>query len=69
LKAAALFTNYDNRNMIAPAERHTIEQIEGYVLGKLSRKQVDELWIKFLKNPEYLKYLEIELYLRRSAFK
>ena len=41
----------------------TQKEIVKYIRGDLSHKEVDKLWIKFLKDPEWYKYFEIELYM------
>ena len=48
-------------------EKRIIEmmcRIEAYVLGKLNQKEIDDLWIEFLKEPEWLGILEVEILLR-----
>lgn len=41
-----------------------MEKIENYILGQLTKDEIDELWMEFLQAPEWLKYFEIELQLR-----
>lgn len=38
--------------------------IEDYLLGKLDQRQIDQLWIEFLKEPEWYDLYEAELHLR-----
>jgi len=38
--------------------------IEAYILGKLDQREIDLLWIEFLKKPEWYDIFETELYLR-----
>tara|TARA_R100001143_G_scaffold63267_1_gene69243 strand:- start:6188 stop:6952 length:765 start_codon:yes stop_codon:yes gene_type:complete len=40
------------------------KQIDAYIRGKLSTKEIDELWLLFLKNPNYYELFETELHLR-----
>lgn len=45
---------------------HTLEiheRINKYILGKLNQKEIDELWIEFLKDPKLFDYFMIELHL------
>ena len=42
-----------------------IQRIEDYLLGKLNQKEVDLLWIEFLKYPKWFEVFEIELMIRR----
>ena len=41
-----------------------MSKIEDYILGRLNQKEIDELWIEFLKEPEWLSIVEIEVNLR-----
>jgi len=41
-----------------------ITQIDQYIKGNLSQADIDELWKKFLRNPEYFHLFEAELHLR-----
>lgn len=41
-----------------------LSQIESYINGTLSEKEIDELWMEFLKNPELHEYFIIELHLQ-----
>ena len=41
-----------------------MQRIEKYILGKLTQKEIDQLWIEFLKDPEWLKITETEINLR-----
>jgi tetratricopeptide (TPR) repeat protein len=45
-------------------EAEIIEQIHHYLNGDLDNHAIDLLWEEFLKNPEYLDYLETEAELR-----
>ena len=38
--------------------------IEAYILGKLDQREIDQLWIEFLKSPEWYDLFETELHLR-----
>ena len=40
------------------------KQIENFILGKLSQREIDLLWIEFLKAPEWYDLFEVELHLR-----
>lgn len=44
-----------------------LKEIDRYISGKLSRKETDELWVRFLENPEYYKWFETDLHLRKLA--
>ena len=44
---------------------YSMQQIEDYLLGKLSQKEIDLLWIEFLKDQEWFEMFERELMLRR----
>lgn len=46
-----------------------MQLIEDYLLGRLNPKQIDELWIEFLKAPEWFEVFETEAYLRHMARK
>ncbi len=46
-----------------------LAKIERYILGELSQEEIDDLWVEFLKNPEYYKWFETELHLRGLARK
>jgi len=39
------------------------ERIEKYVKGELSTDQIDELWIKFIQDPELYDYFNTYLHL------
>lgn len=39
------------------------ERIKKYILGKLNQKEIDELWMEFLKTPKLFDYFMIELHL------
>lgn len=41
-----------------------LKQIDAYIRGKLSKREIDELWLQFLKNPYYYELFETELHLR-----
>ena len=41
-----------------------MRQIEAYIAGNLSENEIDQLWIEFLKAPEWYEIFEIELILR-----
>lgn len=45
------------------------KKIEKYILGKLSQKDIDALWMELLQFPMWVKYLETEINLRALAFK
>ena len=42
-----------------------MRQIENYLLGRLNSQEIDELWIAFLKDPEWFEMFEMELMIRR----
>lgn len=42
----------------------TQRKVEQYIRGKLSDKEVDMLWERFLSVPEWFNYFETELHLR-----
>jgi tetratricopeptide (TPR) repeat protein len=44
-----------------------LKEIDRYIDGKLNRKETDELWVRFLENPEYYKWFETDLHLRKLA--
>lgn len=50
-------------------EIEVLKCIEACILGKLSTQEVDELWIKFLKNPEYYDWMIVGLILRSKHLK
>lgn len=39
-------------------------KIDAYIRGNLSKREIDELWLLFLKNPSYYELFETELHLR-----
>jgi len=41
-----------------------MQRIEKYILGKLTQKEIDELWIEFLIEPEWYSIFETDLHLR-----
>jgi len=41
-----------------------MQQIEDYVLRRLSPSKIDRLWVEFLKAPVWYEIFEIELMLR-----
>lgn len=43
---------------------HMQIMIEEYIDGKLTRSQIELLWLEILKEPEWLDYLEIALAIR-----
>lgn len=46
-----------------------MQRIEDCLLGRLNPKEIDELWIEFMKDPEWLPIMEIEAALRKMAMK
>ena len=38
-----------------------MQRIEKYILGKITQKEIDELWIEFLKDPEWYIILKTDL--------
>lgn len=40
------------------------KQISRYIKGELNDKEIDELWVEFLRNPEAFEYFETELNLQ-----
>lgn len=52
--------------------KETIEvskRIDAYIRGELSKSEIDELWLLFLKNPYYYELFETELHLRNLTQK
>ena len=48
-------------------EKRIIEMmswIDGYVCGRLTQEQIDELWVKFLKELYWYRILEVDVNLR-----
>ena len=43
--------------------------IDKYIKGELSQAEIDDLWIKFLENPEYYDLFETDLHMRNLAKK
>lgn len=41
-----------------------LEKIDRYIKGELSQDEIDDLWKKFLQNPEWYDWFETELHLR-----
>ena len=39
------------------------KRIQAYINGNLSQQQIDELWIEFLKDPDWYDYFITELHL------
>jgi tetratricopeptide (TPR) repeat protein len=46
-----------------------LTQIDQFIKGNLSQEEIDELWEKFLRNPEYFHLFEAELHLRNLIIK
>ena len=44
-----------------------MRQIEAYIAGNLSTNEINQLWIEFLKAPEWHEIFEIELMLRMNV--
>lgn len=44
--------------------KEIIKQIDSYIKGKLTTRETDLLWVKFLENPQYFEWFETELHLR-----
>jgi len=44
-----------------------MQRIDLYIRGRLSQQEIDELWIEFLKEPEWYKIFETDLHLRAIA--
>lgn len=42
-----------------------IQRIEDYLLGRLNPQEIDELWIEFMKDPEWFEVFEMEFMIRR----
>lgn len=38
--------------------------IEAYILGRLNQGEIDQLWMEFLRTPEWYDLFESELHLR-----
>ena len=45
------------------------KQIHAFIGGKLNQHEIDELWIEFLKDPDWYDIFETELHLRSIARK
>lgn len=45
------------------------KQVDAYLRGKLSKREIDELWLQFLRNPYYFELFETELQLRNLTHK
>ncbi len=43
-----------------------MKRIDAYIRGTLTQYEIDLLWIEFIKEPEWLKILEIEVLLRMN---
>jgi len=43
------------------------ENIDRYISGKLSRQEIDQLWIEFLQDPEWYAYFLTLLHLYAMA--
>ena len=41
-----------------------LQEIEKYIRGELNQAEIDELWKKFLQNPEYYDLFETEIHLK-----
>ena len=44
-----------------------MQRIDLYIRGKLNQQEIDELWIEFLKEPEWYKIFETDLHIRAIA--
>ena len=45
------------------------KQIHAFIGGKLNQHEIDELWIEFLKDPDWYDIFETEIHLRSIARK
>ena len=41
-----------------------MQRIEKYIRGKLNQDEIDQLWVEFLKDPEWYSIFETDLHLR-----
>ena len=48
-------------------DQKIIKEINRYIKGELGPAEIDELWVEFLKNPEYYEWFETELHLIKLA--
>lgn len=48
-------------------DQNIIKEISRYIKGELGPAEIDELWVEFLKNPEYYNWFETELHLTKLA--
>ena len=46
-----------------------MQRIDSYIRGRLNQQEIDELWMEFLKEPEWYKFFETEVHLRSIARK
>ena len=46
-------------------EIELLKTIDVYIKGRLTESEIDELWVSFLKNPEYLDWLIIETHAQK----
>lgn len=51
------------RSMSIERQIQTQQQVKQYIRGKLSDKEIDKLWVRFLTVPEWYDYFETELHL------
>lgn len=42
-------------------------KIERYISGNLAEKEIDDLWVEFIKDPELYEYFETYLHLKYMA--
>jgi len=47
-----------------PQDIEILKQIDAYLKGRLTDKEIEELWITFMKHPEYLELMETEAALK-----
>ena len=53
-------TNYMNETRIIDM----MQRIDSYIRGRLNQQEIDELWIEFLKEPEWYRIFETDLHIR-----
>jgi len=41
-----------------------MQRIDSYIRGRLNQQEIDELWMEFLKEPEWYRVFETDLNLR-----
>jgi len=41
-----------------------MQRIDSYIRGRLNQQEIDQLWIEFLKEPDWYSKFETDLHLR-----